>query len=437
MGGFKRALLYAGVGVMMLQTAGGFTLPTGFNLGGISRNQAVSRRQGDTRLRARPTKSELVGTEGVIEAMQQWSKCIMPERNSRQLRYVVSTGTTVPEVIADFWKSVSEVIDDQRATKKDQPFRQLRMFVAPFCPALLDYGTFLKVEQFFAQCDLDSGCKDFGSPITLLHYHPNYENTAGSSKSMFRHAPYPAFSLNVFYAHGGKSNSPLDAYEPRTKVVTSLSPKPRSKDKKKADIKQWAKNTRTGLEQLYNSSAHAGVVEKVEKGDVDHTEVPESSAQVLKETQRWVGSALRKAKEEQNAPFPGTDLVKRLGNVSQYIITRSHRAEDVLADVWEAVVELVERAQDAGCDVNFEGPYHPETPCYSAVLVAPDYSTFQAGAFKRFGRSLRQGLQLLPVDDDISIHVFHPELVSDTADNHSFRRSPYPTIHIVYEGYKD
>ena len=48
-------------------------------------------------------------------------------------QYVVSTGTTLPEVFFDFWKTVSGIIDEHRATSESRSFQKLVMFVAPFC----------------------------------------------------------------------------------------------------------------------------------------------------------------------------------------------------------------------------------------------------------------------------------------------------------------
>lgn len=48
-------------------------------------------------------------------------------------QYIVSEGTSLPEVLFDFWKAISDVIDEHRATAEDVGFRKLLMFIAPFC----------------------------------------------------------------------------------------------------------------------------------------------------------------------------------------------------------------------------------------------------------------------------------------------------------------
>lgn len=50
-------------------------------------------------------------------------------------QYYVSSGTSIPEVLFDFWKVVSEMMDEHRATREELSFRRLVMFVAPFCEA--------------------------------------------------------------------------------------------------------------------------------------------------------------------------------------------------------------------------------------------------------------------------------------------------------------
>lgn len=46
---------------------------------------------------------------------------------------MVSAGTSLPEVFFDFWKAVSNAVDEHRATGQDRSFRKVVMFVAPFC----------------------------------------------------------------------------------------------------------------------------------------------------------------------------------------------------------------------------------------------------------------------------------------------------------------
>lgn len=48
-------------------------------------------------------------------------------------QYIVSEGTSLPEVFFDFWKAVSAAIDEHRATRENRSFRKVLMFVAPFC----------------------------------------------------------------------------------------------------------------------------------------------------------------------------------------------------------------------------------------------------------------------------------------------------------------
>lgn len=155
----------------------------------------------------RPTRMAVDTAEvaSVIEKMDSWISCITPDGHSkRNVRYTVSEGTTLTEVFADFWKSVSQCVDEHRAAGEYEPFRLLHMVVAPFCPALEDYDTMQKADQLFAHCASAGGCEEFGRPITVLHYHPNFRGSKPeASRQSFRHSPFPAFSLNVFYKAGG------------------------------------------------------------------------------------------------------------------------------------------------------------------------------------------------------------------------------------------
>jgi hypothetical protein len=40
-----------------------------------------------------------------------------------------------------------------------------------------------------------------------------------------------------------------------------------------------------------------------------------------------------------------------MSNVALYSVTRSSKPEDLFADAWDAVVELTEKAESAGCAV--------------------------------------------------------------------------------------
>jgi hypothetical protein len=44
-------------------------------------------------------------------------------------------------------------------------------------------------------------------------------------------------------------------------------------------------------------------------------------------------------------------VVRRMSNVALYSVTRSNKPEDLFADAWDAVVELTEKAESAGCAV--------------------------------------------------------------------------------------
>jgi hypothetical protein len=44
-------------------------------------------------------------------------------------------------------------------------------------------------------------------------------------------------------------------------------------------------------------------------------------------------------------------VVRRMSNVALYSVTRSSKPEDLFADAWDAVVELTEKAENAGCAV--------------------------------------------------------------------------------------
>lgn len=58
---------------------------------------------------------------------------ILPPPPPLPIKYEVSAGTSLPEVFFDFWKAVSAVVDEHRATGEDRSLHKVVMFVAPFC----------------------------------------------------------------------------------------------------------------------------------------------------------------------------------------------------------------------------------------------------------------------------------------------------------------
>eukprot|EP00752_Nemacystus_decipiens_P001639 g1594.t1 len=722
-----------------------------------------SRRLGPQPLLA-SSKPDLKDTGSVIAEMEGWEKVItFGTHVARNTKYIVSEGTSLPEVLFDFWKAISDVIDEHRATKEDRGLRKMLMFVAPFCEALREYETMEHMHQLLEQSARDGGCEDFGKDITHLHYHPNYRYRAKPKKPRMgsRHSPHPAFSVDVVYRKGGlKSLASVRAAAEAANGAPSRAKKsppspPRLRanatpEEKKLEIQrkkkeEWAASTRSSLEHAYGMAASYGREEAdspLRAHQHQHAlagrGVPESSQEIMHDTQEWLKGVLKDAAEsdaaaaaaaaaaeaaaaaataeaskasppsptaapgtapgslpsspaaalsaktggalfshvgaarhldtERSTAFnpptaaeamaaaaaaardeeaaaaaaaaaangagsarmsramssvtagqahrdsstggggsssgsssssehdssphhagqstqprhhtpsvrfrnaagglkqafahaaervtvqrgggegdsraaaasaandvssssssssssstgsgsssssgggstpvdkqhgakskdqgetergggprvaiaqqeetsaarataaveggpaaaatpaleakgpaggeaavertvegavvlPGKELVKRMKDISQYIVTRSKTAEEAYSDVWEVVMEMADRAALRGCSVPTEDYSSSAVPCYGALVVTPDLATYSSDTFFRFQETLNRGLKHLPMEHDISVEAFHPEAVSEaTPLDHRFTRSPFPTLHVCYHG---
>ncbi|CAM9484483.1 unnamed protein product, partial [Discosporangium mesarthrocarpum] len=625
------------------------------------------------------SKSDLKDASFIIAEMDKWSDLVTPEAYVRRnVEYKISTGTTLPEVLFDFWKAITECIDLHRKTGETSSLRKLVMFVAPYAEDLQDYHIMEQVNVLLGRCTRNGGCVDLGKAITLLHYHPNFLNTAkpDTPRRALRHAPYPSFSLDVFYRAGGLRDfatvrSLADGQYPATTPPGPRADTPmegRSQEARRKN-EEWAARARQSLEGVYTKAASYGMEDEVGgiktqyANQVQRGGVPESSQEILENTQAWLKRVLKEAEEQDQAdskqanPNPqqqaedpslaegsvadpqdqgagaevprvagegasvaggsnsvkskagageagavedlakGKRLVQRMGSVShvavlcsskkpvlfhffflpvmshfpssllsflsflppflfcfdqitfilvwvrvrvrvaalwsctaevcqrsgtvnlnpnihftwykaylrtyvkisrtrgecsglagsrrrqskksdgvlcnsmakyvnpppplpptptpfptppppptctptplstqisQFVVARSKTAEEAYGDVWEAVTEITKKALDAGCDVATEDYSESVTPCYSSVIVIPDFATFSADTFSRFQETLNRALTELPMTHKVRAEVFHPEAVSKTSMlDHPYLRSPYPTIHMSYLG---
>ncbi|CAN0004632.1 unnamed protein product [Pylaiella littoralis] len=695
------------------------------------------------------SKPGVKDTTSIISEMEGWANVVTCDTPiTRNTKYIVSEGTSLPEVFFDFWKAVSAAIDGHRATSEARPFRKTIMFVAPFCQELRDYETMERAHQLLQQSARDGGCEDFGKAITHSHYHPKYRHRPKPKQSRMasRHSPHPAFSIDVVYRRGGLKS--LASIRAASKAAAAgkgggARGKPSSPsrlranasaEQKKSQIarkkrEEWARRTRTSLEHTYGMAASYGREDAEASGTsiwahqhaLAGRGVPESSQEVMHATQEWLKGVLKAAaesdaeaatifkaaatgrddedkpsppattatipttttttttaavaaspsspgapsaaataahvlsarngesllsqagaphgggldtdrsaalnpataaaaeaiaaapseeqeaaargitidgtfnvpqvsigsnvylkpragnddnnnnsnnngndhdhdhdhagqstqprhhtpsvrfraattsvagglrqafahaaelvtvhredappravsisssttstsnsaqqrqhmkegvdgggdeapasvgqkrqrqrqqqqqeeastarvvdagvgnREEEESPpggaprlLPGKELVKRMKDVSQYIVARSKTAEEAYSDVYEVIMEMADRAASRGCSVPTEDYSSASTPCYGALVVTPDLATYSSDTFFRFQETINRGLKHLPMRHDISVEAFHPEAVSEaTSLDHRFTRSPFPTLHLCYHGLRE
>jgi hypothetical protein len=102
-------------------------------------------------------------------------------------------------------------------------------------------------------------------------------------------------------------------------------------------------------------------------------------------------------------------------------VTSSRLEETIYREVWKTILEVlkVKKLQDQ----------KREALDASAILIASNFSLYNAQRFKRIAVSINKSLRNAKCD--ISMELFHPEFVGQNDAASYFRRSPFPTLQIV------
>ncbi|CAN0071617.1 unnamed protein product [Ectocarpus sp. 12 AP-2014] len=128
-------------------------------------------------------------------------------------------------------------------------------------------------------------------------------------------------------------------------------------------------------------------VRRLETREEDNVHGGVAVEKLTAETERQGGDEEASGEAAEPPLLPGKELVKRMKNISQYIVARSKTAEEAYSDTWEVVMEMADRAASRGCDVPTEDYTSSSAPCYGALLVTPDIATYSSDTFLRFQAS--------------------------------------------------
>ncbi|KAG5188639.1 hypothetical protein JKP88DRAFT_267546 [Tribonema minus] len=412
------------------------------------------RRSGAASLRASADldNSSVKGSSGgpppkaeVKAAMVNWAKAVRPEGFSSS-RVVVSTGRTLPAVLSQFWTAVADCVEAKYEEERngDSGFTAQLLFAAPYCELLSDARIMAQVDKTLDFCA--GSCVAFGKTVLLQQYHPQLEgggDAGGGGAAAERRAPFPAFGLRI-------APGPVEAEVVSTDKIAQ---------------------SRMHLELLLNSAASSSSADTIvpagKRGYCGYPESVPTAESVLTKTKAWAAEVLEGARSQGTAAaaappaaaaaapeglslMPSTTgvptragqqplggWVADLEMVFQYSISGSRTTEEVLSDLWGTVEEVIAKAAETQCRVlNADGTSHTYSPAISALFVAPRFHSFNAEAFKKFGATLAIVLKQSPILDDMTIELYHPEVIQDDGEVDARRRAPYPTIHFKHVGKK-
>jgi len=388
------------------------------------------------------TRSGLVGStmgDEVYESVKKVYVC-----NSR----------TVLECLADFWKTLVTVVEDEKTDESAERTdgTQLVMIIFPNCPELYDYKVMSTVHTAIDFCS--GSCLYFGSKFSLTHFHPKYKN-APSMIYPTRHSPFPCFGLHF----PGK----YDAY------VQQLSAKYGSDPKKKkiADAetpfsREWVKERANTFEVLYNKAAASSTADNLGRSAaLRNISQRFQKGEVIETTKKWIDAARNmnplpsSAKGEINKALEFADTVRP----DLWHVIYDKTPEECYAAIWRVVSDL-ERLSNSeqptsspnkgkvdvsalrrfnqlqwmyslglpvGGKVN--DPMSPNV--LSAMFITTKFRAYNAEGFKRFAITVNAALKRL-TSEKMFLEVFHPEYCGKKGYDNKLRRSPFPMIQICH-----
>ncbi|CAM9665055.1 unnamed protein product [Phaeothamnion confervicola] len=406
--------------------------------------------------------------------MREWAKVTKPE-GYEQSKVVVSTAQTLPQLYDEFFRAVRGCVDIKYTAEKggaERGFSGHMVFVTPYLTILQDYNLMSQVDKVLDFCS--GTCVGFGGVVTMQHYHPNFGNVpppsvaaaagaatgagaaaaaaAASANRPIRHAPYPAFGLTI--PTGDPPPEPLAVKNRIEKAklflellyntaATSSSDDaldshgaaggkvPVAAEDALAKTKAWVAAVRDGsLTDLPRLAAAAAVPEA--KQASDGTTKGAAAAAVTATASEPAAAAFdaARATAETEVAAPVAPWEPHFDTVFQYIVSGSNSAEEVFADVFHTVGDLIAKVDEAPGGDEGGGTF-------SVVFVAPRFQTFNAEAWRKFGLTFGTALAQSPILHSFSVEMFHPELVCDGGVVSRARRSPFPVLHITHTGYKD
>jgi len=408
--------------------------------------------------------SERLQTQSFEEFEDAWRKINNWSHNldSKGSDIVLSRAKTIPGIIADFWRCVHQCHEGMQVAAHHHRTLQSTniLFVAPACNRM-DSPVFSRIfTRFLAQ-----SCQDMSPSeeleFELMHFHPLQAVDKAGSK---------ASGLDSGTAGGvSKAEAELPvrgpAPYPTVKMNMQLWPKwecPVPYGGNNATTRSQAKITeiQSKLERAYNSPAAAAPKQSLlarllrrDKSSIRRTrpqdrDMPPTSMQVLNVVSRWMEQKLAQEKKKRAS----SQRLVNLQSVIHSSVSTSDSAPTVIADIFAELEFILLRANGVGCDKSdrkrvlpvspcvvgdgFVDDFELPDPCFSSLVIFPNFFSFNAPAFRQFVTSLARLIQAAPLNEQFHIEMFHPELVTRNGKLDSDRQMPFPAIHIYYNGLK-
>lgn len=286
--------------------------------------------------------------------------------------------------IAYFWRIiVKDILKENREGHEESVY----MVVFPCCKALYTYDNLKLLNQ---AVNLGSDlCLYIGSEISLTLFHPDYKN----SPKMFspeRHSPFPTSGVQ---------------FKPSKTMMREL-PK---------DESVYLDKQRIYLERIFNSAAAASPFEDTENQFLTKDCSEESSQDaIIQLTQEWFQDNKYVENNELNS------ALKHIETTVGWFVSRASMAEEAYADTWGMIYQLLKESS--------------EDHVVSAILVAPNFSMYNAVEWRKFAITINAALKRT-TEGKMKVELFHPEFVYTGKNGKckDLRRTPFPTIQIIFE----
>jgi len=330
-------------------------------------------------------------------------------RSSRNVK--VCNGESVIECLSDVWDS----IDDSRAkfqttrskgksrsnSYKNDMSSHIELIIFPLCPDMYNYKIVQRTIQELRECY--QYCSSFGKEYVVSAFHPNFNNEP-RMLSPIRHSPFPCIGLHTRRRTESEEIGPLNEMLTMNSIIHD------NIDGNASNKMETVDHERKSLESIFNTEAVTG---SYNDAMVESIAVDEEVLYFVEQTQHWM---TQQCKNENNSALRYCDSIG-----DRWSVTSSRLEETIYREVWKTILEVlkVKKLQDQ----------KREALDASAILIASNFSLYNAQRFKRIAVSINKSLRNAKCD--ISMELFHPEFVGQNDAASYFRRSPFPTLQIV------
>lgn len=340
----------------------------------------------------------------------------------------VCESSTIPGIMSEFWQTVLDVItveqicdaesiewgnendDNQENREFYHPECNLNqekvyMIVLPNCPELYDYKTVQKVHAALEYCQ--NMCSYFGKKFKLTHFHPSFQN-APRLIHADKHSPFPCFGLQFSSTDNNANEESI--YDD---MFTS---------------EEWIDEQRSILETLFrdvSASSPSDVLDQEMTTSLQNRQ-DLSNEEIIQLTQDWIEThrIMTNHRESESSNQSINNALKHADSIQEWKVIEDDTAEGLYTNIWQTVTELTHNTE---IDEN-------SNKTISSMIMIPHYQVFNSESFKRFAITVNASLKLFVPDGSVTLEMFHPEYLGKTENLNDTRRSPFPSIQIIWHG---